>query len=70
MSELPACPWCQAELLHNYVGKWRCPHCTGFFKIKKNGEVERLDTRPPSASEAIFYALAFIFVMAWFFRGC
>ena len=46
MANLPACPWCQAELLHTYKGQWRCPHCTGYFIIRKNGAVDRLYVPP------------------------
>jgi len=41
------CPWCRAELIHYTVGKWRCPHCTGFFGIKKNGIIYRDYAQPP-----------------------
>jgi len=43
----PKCPWCKADLVHYTVGVWRCPHCTGFFGIKKSGVIYRDYSMPP-----------------------
>jgi len=59
------CPWCRADLLHYTVGKWRCPHCTGFFGIKKNGEIHRDYAMPPPPWVAtLLYVIIFFIVFA------